>query len=62
VKNFNEKHEEQAYQAGRQARVSDKPLLFCSLQNSDTNKSWWVAGWHDQDMEFGIKVYVNKTL
>lgn len=59
MKNNNTKYEEQAYQAGKQARKEDHPLLYCNLHSNDPERCWWIAGWHDQDIEFGIKVYVN---
>jgi hypothetical protein len=62
VKNNNTKHEEQTYQIGRKARIANLPLSSCNLHSTDPEKCWWVAGWHDQDMEFGVRVYVNKAV
>ena len=55
-------YEEQAYQAGRQARKEDYPLLYCDLHSNDPERCWWLAGWHDQDIEFGVMVYADKTM
>jgi len=59
MKNHNTKHEEEAYQTGRQARKEDHPLLYCNLHSNDPERCWWIAGWHDQDIEFGVKVYAD---
>jgi len=49
--------EEQMYDLGRQARVANYPTSACNLHNKHPQKCWWLAGWHDQDFELGIRVY-----
>ena len=62
MKNYNTRFEEQAYQDGKTARISNLPLMSCNLHSNDPERCWWVAGWHDQDMELGVRMYVNKKV
>ena len=59
MKNYNTRFEEQAYQDGKTARLANLPLMSCNLHSNDPERCWWVAGWHDQDMELGV-VYAKK--
>lgn len=41
----------QMYDLGRQARIAGFGIESCNLSHYDHNRAWWVAGWHDEDME-----------
>jgi hypothetical protein len=43
--------ESQMYDLGRQARRAAFPIESCNLSSFDARRAWWVAGWHDEDME-----------
>lgn len=43
--------EQQAYDLGRQARISEYAISACNISASSPMRSWWIAGWHDADME-----------
>lgn len=47
--------ESQMYDLGRQARMAGFPIEACNLSKTDKKRSWWVAGWHDEDMETKAK-------
>ena len=42
------------YDLGRQAREAGFKLESCNVCNR-IKRSWWFAGWHDLDMEKGVK-------
>jgi len=44
------------YDLGRQAREADFPIISCNVRDP-IKKSWWLAGWHDLDMEKGNTRY-----
>jgi len=52
--------ESQMYDLGRQARKAGFPIEACNLSKSDYKRSWWVAGWHDEDMELKAKSQSNE--
>jgi hypothetical protein len=43
------------YDLGRQARKAAFPTEACNLSKNDWKRSWWIAGWHDEDMETAAK-------
>jgi hypothetical protein len=43
--------ESQMYDLGRQARRAAFPIESCNLSKMDARRAWWIAGWHDEDME-----------
>lgn len=47
------------YDLGRQAREADFETLSCNVRDP-VKKSWWLAGWHDLDIEKGNTVYQDK--
>ena len=41
-----------AYRDGRIARTNSEKKSSCEFDNANMNlKHWWLAGWHDKDME-----------
>lgn len=41
-----------AYRSGRVARLSDEGKGLCKFGNTELRlKHWWLAGWHDCDIE-----------
>lgn len=40
-----------AYYQGRTARQDGRCRLAQPYQEMTTNSAWWLAGWHDTDME-----------
>jgi uncharacterized protein YbjT (DUF2867 family) len=47
--------ESQQYDLGRQARVADYQISACNISQTNPLRAWWVAGWHDQDMEMAAQ-------
>lgn len=47
--------ESQMYDLGRQANRAGYPTTTCNLRLHDPNRAWWLAGWHDEDMEAKAK-------
>lgn len=47
--------ESQMYDLGRQARRAGFPMEACNLSKTDKRRAWWVAGFHDEDMEMMAK-------
>jgi len=47
--------ESQMYDLGRQARRAGFPIESCNLSKLDWKRSWWVAGFHDEDIELKAK-------
>lgn len=43
--------ESQMYDLGRQARRAGFPIEACNLSKTDWRRAWWVAGFHDEDIE-----------
>lgn len=43
------------YNLGRQARQADHPIEACNLSQFDPLRVWWVAGFHDEDVEARVK-------
>lgn len=44
------------YDLGRQAREADFPVISCNVRDQ-VKRSWWLAGWHDLDIEKGVVKY-----
>lgn len=44
------------YDLGRQARESGFQTFACNV-NDPVGKAWWLAGWHDLDMEKGVQMF-----
>ena len=42
------------YGEGRGARVNGRGTEYCR-HRCPVKKSFWLAGWHDQDMELGVR-------
>lgn len=49
--------ESQMYDLGRQARRTDFGREACNLSPCDSRRAFWLAGWHDEDFEQGVRVY-----
>jgi hypothetical protein len=47
----------QLYDLGRQARKADFKTSVCNMGDANPNRAWWIAGWHDEDYEQGVRVY-----
>jgi hypothetical protein len=47
--------ESQMYDLGRQARRAGFPIEACNLSKLDWKRSWWVAGFIDEDIELKAK-------
>lgn len=47
--------ESQMYDLGRQARRAGFPIESCNLSKLDWKRSWWVAGFIDEDIELKAK-------
>lgn len=41
----------QQYDLGRQARIARFPKTACNLPVVSVKRAWWLAGWHDADVE-----------
>lgn len=39
------------YDLGRQANKAGYNTACCNLSISDPLRAWWLAGWHDNDIE-----------
>ena len=49
-----------AYHRGKQARQECRDLSPCP-ELDGVKAAWWRAGWHDQDMAYGVRwLYGNK--
>lgn len=44
-------NESQMHNLGRQAREADFPIEACNLGMLNPLRVWWIAGWHDLDVE-----------
>lgn len=44
------------YDLGRQAREAGFQTLACNVIDPAA-RSWWLAGWHDLDMEKGVQMF-----
>jgi hypothetical protein len=52
--------ESHMYDLGRQARQAGYPIESCNLSKADYKRSWWVAGFYDEDMEMQAKSECDK--
>jgi len=41
----------QMYDLGRQARTAGFQKTVCNLPVVSVKRAWWLAGWHDEDIE-----------
>ena len=41
----------QQYDLGRQARIAGFSATACNLPVVSVKRAWWLAGWHDADVE-----------
>jgi hypothetical protein len=48
--------ESQMYDLGRQARRAGFETYACNV-NNPVRKGYWLAGWHDEDIEQGTEKY-----
>jgi len=48
------REESAMYDLGRQAREADYETYSCNVR-CPVKRSWWLAGWHDLDIELGVK-------
>lgn len=39
------------YRLGREARERGYPKESCNMRTLSAKRSWWLAGWHDMDIE-----------
>ena len=44
------------YDLGRQAREAGYETTSCNL-TEPVRRSWWLAGWHDKDIEMGVMAH-----
>jgi len=44
------------YDLGRQAREQDFKTVSCNVRDR-VRRSWWLAGWHDLDIEKDVQVF-----
>lgn len=54
-------NESQMYDLGRQARQADCPIESCNLSQFNPLRAWWIAGFHDEDMETRLRESVLPT-
>lgn len=47
---------EAMYDLGRQAREAGYQTIACNVRDP-IGKAWWLAGWHDLDMEKGVQMF-----
>ncbi len=50
------REESAMYDLGRQAREHDFQTISCNVRDS-VKRSWWLAGWHDLDIEKGVNKF-----
>ncbi len=48
---FQKAEESQMYNLGQQARQSDYAITSCNLSLYNPVRAWWIAGYHDADVE-----------
>jgi len=41
---------EAMYQLGREAHAAGYQIIHCNVRDA-VARSWWLAGWHDADIE-----------
>jgi ribosome modulation factor len=46
---------EAMYQSGKQAHAAGYKTIHCDVRDPIA-RSWWLAGWHDADIEAGNSV------
>ena len=46
---------EAMYALGRQAHAAGYQTIHCNVRDA-VARSWWLAGWHDADIEAGNSV------
>lgn len=51
TKSYMNSREAQQYDLGRQARKGGYSTDACNITADNYLRGWWLAGWHDQDME-----------
>lgn len=39
------------YRLGREAREADYKETACNIRGMCAKRGWWLAGWHDRDIE-----------
>ena len=47
------REESATYDPGRQARERDFQTVSCNVRDR-VNRAWWLAGWHDSQMEKAV--------
>jgi len=50
------REESAMYDLGRQAREHDFQTVSCNVRDR-VKRSWWLAGWHDLDIEKGVNKF-----
>ena len=50
------REESAMYDLGRQAREADYETYSCNVR-CPVKRSWWLAGWHDLDIEKGVNKF-----
>jgi ribosome modulation factor len=57
IERLREAANEEAYAAGREARLEGRMDTICPYSQSELRlRHFWLAGWHDQDMESQISL------
>jgi len=51
---------EQMYDLGRQAREAGFETISCNVRDP-VKRAWWLAGWHDLDIEKGVKRFNHES-
>jgi len=51
---------EQMYDLGRQAREAGFDTISCNVRDP-SKRAWWLAGWHDLDIEKGVKRFNHES-
>jgi ribosome modulation factor len=63
IEKLREAANEEAYASGREARLEGRMDTICPYSQSELRlRHFWLAGWHDQDMESQISLVRFPTL
>jgi hypothetical protein len=58
---FQKPEESQMYNLGQQAREADYKITSCNLSLYNPVRVWWIAGWHDMDIEIKQRVKLEEA-
>lgn len=54
--NYHSEYEQVMIETGKEARRSGLDKSECAISEYDPARSFWLAGWHDADMEAGVRI------